>query len=66
MDNELSSLEAKVAQLIQMSAKLRSENHRLRQELAHALSSNRQYSDKIETAKARLNKLLITLPEDQA
>ncbi len=66
MENELSSLEAKVAQLVEMSAKLRSENHRLRQELAHALSSNRQYSDKIETAKARLNKLLITLPEDQA
>ncbi len=66
MDNELSSLEAKVAQLIQMSAKLRSENHRLRQELAHALNSNRQYSDKIETAKARLNKLLVTLPENQS
>ncbi len=66
MDNELSSLEAKVAQLIQMSAKLRSENHRLRQELAHALSSNRQYSDKIETAKTRLNKLLVTLPEDHS
>ncbi len=65
MDNELGSLEAKVAQLIQMSAKLRSENHRLRQELAHALSSNRQYSDKIETAKVRLNKLLVSLPEDQ-
>jgi hypothetical protein len=37
----------------------------LRQELAHALSSNRQYSDKMDSAKARLEKLLITLPEDQ-
>ena len=66
MENELEALEAKVAQLIQMSGKLRSENHRLRQELAHALNSNRQYSDKIESATARLNKLLVTLPEDQS
>ena len=65
MENELSALEAKLAQLIQMSGKLRSENHQLRQELAHALSSNRQHNDKIEIAKDRLNKLLLTLPEDQ-
>ena len=65
MENDLNALEAKLAQLIQMSGKLRSENHQLRQELAHALSSNRQYGDKIESAKARLNKLLITLPEDK-
>jgi hypothetical protein len=37
----------------------------LRQELAHALSSNRQYSDKMNKAKARLEKLLVTLPENQ-
>ena len=65
MENELNALEAKIAQLIQMSGKLRSENHQLRQELAHALSANRQYSDKLESAKTRLNKLLNTLPEDQ-
>ena len=65
MENELNALEAKLAQLIKMSGKLRTENHQLRQELAHALSSNRQYNDKIETAKERLNKLLHTLPEDQ-
>lgn len=66
MENELNALEAKLAQLIQMTGKLRSENHQLRQELAHALSSNRQYGDKVENAKARLNKLLISLPEDQS
>jgi hypothetical protein len=37
----------------------------LRQELAHALSSNRLYADKMGSAKARLEKLLTTLPEDQ-
>jgi len=65
MENELNALEVKLAQLIQVSGKLRAENHQLRQELAHALSSNRQYSDKMDSAKARLEKLLITLPEDK-
>jgi cell division protein ZapB len=65
MENELNALEGKLAQLIQVSGKLRAENHQLRQELAHALSSNRQSSDKMDSAKARLEKLLITLPEDQ-
>lgn len=64
MDNELNALESKLAQLIQVSGKLRAENHQLRQELAHTLSSNRQYIDKVETAKARLEKLLVSLPED--
>jgi cell division protein ZapB len=65
MENELAALEGKLAQLIQVSGKLRTENHQLRQELAHALSSNRQYSDKLVTAKVRLEKLLLTLPKDQ-
>ena len=61
----MDALEGKLAQLIQVSGKLRSENQHLRQELAHALSSSRQYSDKVESAKSRLKKLLTTLPEDQ-
>ena len=65
MENELNALESKLAQLIKVSGKLRAENQELRQELAHALSSNRQYTDKMASAKARLEKLLITLPEDQ-
>jgi len=65
MENELTALENKLALLIQMSGKLRAENHRLRQELAHALSNSRQYSDKMDTAKARLEKILASLPEDQ-
>lgn len=64
MENELNALEEKLTQLIQVSGKLRAENHRLRQELAQALSSNRQCSDKIESAKERLEKLLTTLPEE--
>jgi len=65
MDNELSALEGKLAQLIQVSGKLRAENNQLRQELAHALSNNRQNDDKMEVARKRLEKLLASLPEDQ-
>jgi len=68
----MKALEAKLAQLIQLCGNLRAENHRLRQELAHALSSHRQCSDqlqdtneKMESAKVRLEKLLVTLPEEQ-
>ena len=66
MENELHTLESKLAQLIQMSTRLRAENHQLRQELAHALSNSRLCSDKMDVAKARLEKLLASLPEDQA
>jgi len=65
MENELNTLEGKLAQLIQVNGKLRAENQELRQELAHALSNNRLYAEKMGNAKARLEKLLITLPEDQ-
>ncbi len=65
MENELNALESKLAQLIQVNGQLRGENQQLRQELAHALSSNRQYSDKMNKAKARLEKLLVSLPENQ-
>jgi cell division protein ZapB len=64
MENELAALESKLAQLIQVSGRLRSENHELRQELAQALSINRQSSEKLVSAKARLEKLLLTLPEE--
>lgn len=64
MENELNALESKLAQLIQVSSQLRAENHQLRQELAQALSQNRLCNDKIDSAKARLEKLLPTFPED--
>jgi regulator of replication initiation timing len=64
MENELSQLESKLAQLIQVSGQLRAENHTLRQELAQALSNNRLCNDKLGSAKLRMEKLLSTLPEE--
>ena len=66
MQTELNTLESKLAQLVQLGQRLRAENHQLRQELATALSQGRQYNDKIESARTRLEHLLAQLPEDFA
>lgn len=64
MKNELDSLEHKLAQLVRLSQRLRDENHQLRQALAESESQHRQCNDKLNSAKARLRKLLSRLPED--
>lgn len=66
MENELTALESKLAQLIQAYSKLHTENHQLRQELAHAQSDKRLCNDKLDSAKIRLEKLLSSLPEGQS
>lgn len=66
MQTELDALEGKLAQLVQLSQRLRAENHQLRQELATALSQGRQSSDQMESARKRLESLLAQLPEDTA
>lgn len=65
MQAELDSLENKLAQLVQLTQRLRQENHQLRQDLARALSQERTYHDKIDSAKARLERLLTQLPEEE-
>lgn len=64
MKTELDALEQKLVQLVQASQRLRAENHQLRQTLAEIESKHRQCNDKVNNAKARLQKLLIQLPED--
>lgn len=66
MKAELDALESRLAQLVQLSQRLRVENHQLRQELATALSKGRQMNDKMDTARLRLERLLEQLPEDSA
>ncbi len=62
--NELDALEQKLSHLVRLSQRLRSENHELRQALAEVESKHRQCNDKLTTAKTRLQKLLVQLPED--
>lgn len=65
MQTEMNVLESKLAQLVQLSLRLRTENHRLRQELAAALSHSRQADDKIDGARVRIERLLAQIPEEK-
>ena len=66
MKAELDALDSKLAQLVQLTQRLREENHQLRQELATALSQGRQLNDKMDSARQRLENMLAQLPEDSA
>ena len=58
METELKSLEQKLNQFVELCQRLRTDNHELRQQLASALSENKQLTDKIGTASDRLETLL--------
>lgn len=66
METELKSLEQKLTQFVELCQRLRTDNQQLRQELASALSENKQLAEKIGTAGDRLETLLLQLPEDDA
>lgn len=65
MQGELNILENKLAQLVQLTQRMRAENHQLRQDLAEALSHARQSDDKINGAKSRLENILAKLPDEK-
>lgn len=64
MQEKLDVLESKLAQLVQLTKRLREENHHLRQELTQSMSHGRQCHDRIDAAKSRLEQLLAQLPEE--
>ncbi len=64
MHSELDALDEKLAQLVQLTQRLRAENQQLRQEVAAALSQQRKGQDRANEAAARLEKLLAQLPGD--
>lgn len=66
MDAEIKSLEGKVTQFIEFCQRLRADNQHLRQQLANAVSHNKQLEEKITTATTRLEGLLAQIPEDNA
>ena len=65
MHSELDVLDQKLAQLVQLTQRLRAENMQLRQEIAASLSQQRKSQDKVNEAALRLEKLLSKLPEDE-
>ncbi|OIR18321.1 hypothetical protein GALL_16490 [mine drainage metagenome] len=66
MHSELDLLDQKLAQLVQLTQRLRAENLQLRQEIAVAVSQQRKSQDKVDEAALRLEKLLSQIPEDAA
>jgi len=66
MDAEFKSLERKLTQFVELCQRLREDNQQLRQQLASAMSDNKQLADKIGTATNRLENLLEQIPEEDA
>lgn len=66
MEAELKALEDKIAQLVQLCARLRTENIHLRQQLANAQNEGKHLAEKINGARDRLEALLDQIPEGEA
>ena len=66
MEADLKALEQKLGQFVELCQRLRVDNQQLRQQLASAMSNNKQLSEKIGTATNRLENLLNQIPEEDA
>ena len=66
MVNELNTLESKIAQVVSLCGSLRAENTQLKEQLAAAESSNKDLSDRMESARGRLEQIVRQLPETKA
>jgi cell division protein ZapB len=62
MDLELEEFEKKIAQLVDVVHQLRSENRSLRQQIAAKTDDVKRLSEKIETAKGRLETVISHIP----
>ena len=63
MKAELTSLDDKISQLVQLTQKLRKDNSELRQNLASAQSETKRLAEKVNTATVRLETLLAQIPD---
>ncbi len=66
MEGDLKALEQKLGQFVELCQRLRADNQQLRQQLASAVSDNKQLNEKIGTATNRLENLLNQIPEEDA
>lgn len=66
MENELRALEDRIGQLAALARRLRDENADLRQSLLAAQGESKALAAKVESASARLQRLLERLPEEAA
>jgi uncharacterized protein (TIGR02449 family) len=63
MDAQLTALEDRIRQAVELCQRLRAENSDLRQRVAQLLTENKRLADKILGAKERLEGLLRQIPE---
>ena len=63
MDEQLSALEDRIHQAVELCRRLRAENDDLRQQVAQLNTENKRLADKINDAKSRLHGLLEQIPE---
>ena len=63
MDADFASLEAKVAQFVNLCERLRAENSDLRQQLAAAQGDAKRLNERIDSARAKLALLIDRLPD---
>lgn len=63
MDGEVTSLERKLDEFLSRFQKLREENHSLRVRVSGLEGENRNLTDKMQTARERLEALMDRLPE---
>ena len=66
MDPELSSLEEKLALLVQRLRVLRDENRDLRQQLASKTDETVRIGEKLQAARTRIEALLKQIPETES
>jgi cell division protein ZapB len=63
MDTELGTFEKKLLQLVETCHRLRIDNQRLRRELIESRKEVQQFQERIEGARARLEKLVEQIPD---
>jgi cell division protein ZapB len=63
MERELHEFEQRLGQLLELCGRLRTENQRLREELASSLDEARRRREQIESARTRLEQLIEQIPD---
>ena len=65
MEKELKAFEQKLGQLLELCSSLRSDNQRLREELASSLDEALRRREQIDGARVRLEKLIEQIPDQK-
>jgi cell division protein ZapB len=63
MDTEFGTFEKKLLQLVETCHRLRADNQQLRRELIESRNEIQQFQERIEGARARLEKLVEQIPD---